>query len=132
MRACRRRSTAAPNAWVNGDLWVAVNERDELGGDLAPDYMTVVHQNDFYGWPYSYWGSHVDDRVKPERPDLVDIAREPDYALGPHTASLGLAWSEGTTLPARFREGATRADRSRRQLGGRRHVMPFGLRRPDA
>jgi glucose/arabinose dehydrogenase len=92
-------------AWVNGELWTAVNERDELGGDLAPDYMTSVHLNDFFGWPYSYWGSHVDDRVKPQRADLVDLAREPDYALGPHTASLGLVSSEGTTLPPQFREG---------------------------
>lgn len=81
-------------------LWVAVNERDELGGDLVPDYMTSVRDGGFYGWPYSYFGQHVDDRVKPRRPDLVATAIVPDYALGPHTASLGLAFSRGTTLPS--------------------------------
>jgi glucose/arabinose dehydrogenase len=86
-------------------LWTAVNERDELGSDLVPDYMTSVRDGGFYGWPYSYFGRHVDDRVKPPRPDLVAKAIVPDYALGPHTASLGLAWSEGTSLPERFRRG---------------------------
>jgi glucose/arabinose dehydrogenase len=76
-------------------LWVAVNERDELGGDLVPDYMTTVRDGGFYGWPYSYYGQHVDKRVKPLRPDLVASAIVPDYALGPHTASLGLAYSPG-------------------------------------
>jgi glucose/arabinose dehydrogenase len=76
-------------------LWVAVNERDELGGDLVPDYMTTVRDGGFYGWPYSYYGQHVDKRVKPARPDLVASAIVPDYALGPHTASLGLAYSPG-------------------------------------
>jgi glucose/arabinose dehydrogenase len=74
-------------------LWTAVNERDELGSDLVPDYMTSVRDGGFYGWPYSYYGSHVDERVKPARPDLVAKAIEPDYALGPHTASLGLAYT---------------------------------------
>ena len=98
-------------AWVpeSGALWVAVNERDELGSDLVPDYMTAVRDGAFYGWPYSYYGSHVDARVKPRRPDLVASAVVPDYALGPHTASLGLAWSpdDGATaaLPARFQRG---------------------------
>ena len=73
-------------------LWVAVNERDELGNDLVPDYMTAVRENGFYGWPYSYYGGHVDERVMPQRPDLVAKAIKPDYALGPHTASLGLAY----------------------------------------
>jgi len=86
-------------------LWVAVNERDELGSDLVPDYMTSVREGGFYGWPYSYFGSHVDERVKPARPDLVAMALTPDYALGPHTASLGLAWSGSTSLPSRFRNG---------------------------
>src|SRR5688572_22411070 len=82
-------------AWhqASGALWVVVNERDELGSDLVPDYMTAVRDGAFYGWPYSYFGSHVDTRVKPERPDLVAVAVVPDYALGPHTASLGLAYS---------------------------------------
>lgn len=86
-------------------LWVAVNERDELGSDLVPDYMTAVKEGAFYGWPFSYYGQHVDTRVEPKRPDLVAKAIAPDYALGPHTASLGLAWSGGTTLPARFGHG---------------------------
>jgi hypothetical protein len=87
-------------------LWVAVNERDELGSDLVPDYMTAVRDGGFYGWPYSYYGRHVDTRVKPRRPDLVATALVPDYALGPHTASLGLAWSgTASALPARFRHG---------------------------
>ncbi|MEP6506647.1 MAG: sorbosone dehydrogenase family protein [Gemmatimonadales bacterium] len=86
-------------------LWVAVNERDELGGDLVPDYMTSVKDGAFYGWPYSYYGQHVDTRVEPKRPDMVERAIPPDYALGPHTASLGLAWSDGNTLPAAFRSG---------------------------
>ena len=86
-------------------LWVAVNERDELGSDLVPDYMTSVREGGFYGWPYSYYGNHVDTRVKPQRPDLVTSALVPDYALGAHTASLGLTWSGGTTLPEQFRSG---------------------------
>jgi glucose/arabinose dehydrogenase len=93
-------------AWVSGGtLWTVVNERDELGSDLVPDYMTSVADGAFYGWPYSYYGQHVDDRVSPQRSDLVAKAIPPDYALGPHTASLGLAYSEGNTLPAAFREG---------------------------
>jgi glucose/arabinose dehydrogenase len=86
-------------------LWVAVNERDELGSDLVPDYMTAVREGAFYGWPFSYYGQHVDTRVEPKRPDLVAKAIPPDYALGPHTASLGLAWSGGTTLPSTFAHG---------------------------
>jgi glucose/arabinose dehydrogenase len=77
-------------------LWTVVNERDELGSDLVPDYLTSVREGAFYGWPYSYFGSHADTRVKPPRPDLVSKAIAPDYALGPHTASLGLAYSPGT------------------------------------
>ena len=95
-------------AWEpeSGALWVAVNERDELGSDLVPDYMTAVRDGAFYGWPYSYFGQHVDTRVKPRRPDLVAKAVVPDYALGPHTASLGLAWAgDAPELPARFRHG---------------------------
>jgi glucose/arabinose dehydrogenase len=88
-----------------GALWVAVNERDELGSDLVPDYITSVREGAFYGWPYSYYGSHVDTRVKPPRPDLVATAIPPDYALGPHTASLGLAWSDGGQLPSSLRHG---------------------------
>ncbi|HUQ83884.1 MAG TPA: sorbosone dehydrogenase family protein [Gemmatimonadaceae bacterium] len=86
-------------------LWVAVNERDELGSDLVPDYMTAVRDGAFYGWPYSYYGQHVDPRVKPARPDLVAKAVVPDYALGAHTASLGLVWSGANALPSRFNGG---------------------------
>ena len=94
-------------AWepYSGALWTVVNERDELGSDLVPDYMTSVRDGGFYGWPYSYFGQHIDQRVKPQRPDLVVKAITPDYALGPHTASLGLASSAGTTLPAHFANG---------------------------
>jgi glucose/arabinose dehydrogenase len=94
-------------AWEpeHGALWVSVNERDELGSDLVPDYMTAVKDGAFYGWPYSYYGQHVDTRVKPQRPDLVARAVVPDYALGPHTASLGLASSRGATLGSSFARG---------------------------
>jgi len=94
-------------AWEpeSGALWASVNERDELGSDLVPDYMTSVRDGAFYGWPYSYYGQHIDARVKPQRPDLVAKAIAPDYALGPHTASLGLTWSKNATLPAPFTHG---------------------------
>lgn len=95
-------------AWEpkTGALWTAVNERDELGNDLVPDYMTSVKDGAFYGWPYSYYGQHVDARVKPPRPELVATAIAPDYALGAHTASLGLAFSDGKLLPERYQSGA--------------------------
>ena len=95
-------------AWEpqTGALWTTVNERDEIGSDLVPDYMTSVKDGAFYGWPYSYYGQHVDTRVKPPRPDLVAKAIAPDYALGSHTASLGLAFYEGTLLPKHFVGGA--------------------------
>jgi glucose/arabinose dehydrogenase len=86
-------------------LWVAVNERDELGNDLVPDYMTAVRDGGFYGWPFSYFGAHVDARVTPQRPDLVAAAIVPDYALGAHTASLGLAYADATALPPPFQRG---------------------------
>jgi glucose/arabinose dehydrogenase len=89
-----------------GPLWVSVNERDEIGSDLVPDYMTSVRPGGFYGWPWSYWGRTVDERVKPARPDMVAKAIAPDYALGPHTASLGLVFSEGARLGPRFASGA--------------------------
>jgi glucose/arabinose dehydrogenase len=94
-------------AWEpdTGALWTVVNERDELGSDLVPDYMTSVKDGGFYGWPYSYYGKHVDARVKPPRPDLVERALAPDYALGPHTASLGLCTSEGAKLAPPFAGG---------------------------
>ena len=94
-------------AWEpnTGKLWTVVNERDEIGNDLVPDYLTSVQQGGFYGWPYSYYGQHVDVRVKPQEPLLVSQAITPDYALGAHTASLGLTSSLGTTLPAEFANG---------------------------
>ena len=88
------------------ELWVAVNERDELGDDLVPDYMTSVKDGGFYGWPYSYYGQNVDPRVKPPRPDLVAKAIAPDYALGPHSASLGLTFVKNNAFGAGFEEGA--------------------------
>lgn len=87
-------------------LWVVVNERDEIGSDLVPDYLTSVRDGGFYGWPYSYYGQHVDERVKPQNAELVAKAIKPDYALGPHTASLGLTFANGSVLPERFRQGA--------------------------
>jgi glucose/arabinose dehydrogenase len=87
-------------------LWVAVNERDEIGSDQVPDYMTEVKENGFYGWPYSYYGQNVDSRVQPPRPDLVAKAIKPDYALGAHTASLGLAFYGAGLFPARYANGA--------------------------
>ena len=94
-------------AWEpgSGALWTVVNERDELGSDLVPDYLTSVRDGAFYGWPYSYFGTHVDARVQPPRPDLVASAVVPDYALGPHVAPLGLVASTGTSLPAAFASG---------------------------
>jgi glucose/arabinose dehydrogenase len=93
-------------AWEpqTGALWTAVNERDEIGSDLVPDYITSVRDGGFYGWPYSYYGQHVDQRVQPQRPELVAKALVPDYALGPHTASLGIAFGQGGALPA-FQDG---------------------------
>ena len=95
-------------AWQpqSGRLWVAVNERDELGNDLVPDYMTSVGPGGFYGWPWSYYGQIVDERVKPPNPDMVARALKPDYALGAHTASLGLTFGEGALFPARYAGGA--------------------------
>jgi glucose/arabinose dehydrogenase len=87
------------------ELWTSVNERDEIGSDLVPDYMTSVKDGAFYGWPYSYYGQHVDVRVKPQAPDMVARAIAPDYALGPHTASLGLNFSRAGALPPTFADG---------------------------
>ena len=94
-------------AWEpsTGALWTVVNERDELGSDLVPDYLTAVRDGGFYGWPYSYYGAHIDTRALPQRPDLVAQAIVPDYAVGAHTAPLGLASSSGTSLPAAFANG---------------------------
>ena len=91
---------------ITGELWTAVNERDEIGSDLVPDYMTSVKDGGFYGWPYSYYGDIIDTRVKPPRPDLVATAIKPDYALGAHTASLGLTFYPGAQLGESYRNGA--------------------------
>jgi len=95
-------------AWQpqTGSLWTVVNERDELGNDLVPDYLTSVREDAFYGWPYSYYGAHVDTRVAPSRPDLVAKAIAPDYALGSHVAALGLTFYDADLLPAHYRGGA--------------------------
>ncbi|HEX8241268.1 MAG TPA: sorbosone dehydrogenase family protein [Allosphingosinicella sp.] len=120
---------------ITGLLWTAVNERDELGSDLVPDYMTSVRRGGFYGWPYSYYGRHVDTRVKPQRPDLVASALVPDYALGPHTASLGLAFSRGGLLPARYLGGAfigQHGSWNRRPASGYKVIfVPFAGGRPS-
>jgi glucose/arabinose dehydrogenase len=94
-------------AWApgTGALWTVVNERDELGSDLVPDYLTSVKDGAFYGWPYSYYGQHLDERVKPPQPDMVAKAISPDYALGTHVAPLGLTSSEGNSLPPQFKSG---------------------------
>jgi len=122
-------------AWSpGGALWTVVNERDELGSDLVPDYLTSVRDGGFYGWPYSYFGSHLDMRAQPQRPDLVASALIPDYALGPHTASLGLAASAGTTLPERFANGmfiGQHGSWNRRPHSGYRVIfVPFDGSRP--
>jgi glucose/arabinose dehydrogenase len=89
----------------SGMLWTTVNERDEIGNDLVPDYMTSVKDGAFYGWPYSYYGQHVDTRVKPQNPEMVARAIKPDYALGNHTASLGLTFYKANLMP-QYRNGA--------------------------
>ncbi|MDQ2151116.1 sorbosone dehydrogenase family protein [Alcaligenaceae bacterium C4P045] len=89
-----------------GALWTVVNERDELGGDLVPDYLTSVQNGGFYGWPYSYFGQNVDNRIQPQKPELVAKAIKPDYALGTHVAPLGMTFAEGNTLPQQFANGA--------------------------
>jgi glucose/arabinose dehydrogenase len=118
----------------SGELWTAVNERDELGSDLVPDYMTSVKEDGFYGWPYSYFGKHLDTRAQPQRPYLVAKAIVPDYALGPHTASLGLTFYDGTLLPARYRGGAfvgQHGSWNRRPLSGYKVIfVPFENGKP--
>jgi glucose/arabinose dehydrogenase len=90
----------------SGALWTVVNERDELGNNLVPDYMTSVKDGAFYGFPYSYYGQHVDTRVKPQNPEMVAKAIPPDYALGNHTASLGLVFNDANLFPEKYRNGA--------------------------
>jgi glucose/arabinose dehydrogenase len=89
-----------------GELWTVVNERDEIGDDLVPDYLTSVKRGGFYGWPYSYFGPNLDERVKPQNPELVARATVPDYGLGAHTGSLGLVFYHAELFPAAYRHGA--------------------------
>src|ERR1700677_3539657 len=89
-----------------GKLWAIANERDEIGPDLVPDYLTSVKDGGFYGWPYSYYGKHLDPRVQPQRPDLVATAIIPDYALSSHVAPLGVVFYTGDNLPQKYRSGA--------------------------
>jgi glucose/arabinose dehydrogenase len=123
-------------AWEpqTGALWTTVNERDEIGSDLVPDYMTPVKDGGFYGWPYSYYGSILDTRPQPPRPDLVAKAIVPDYALGAHTASMGLAFYEGKLLPRRYAGGAfigQHGSWNRKPLSGYKVVfVPFDNGRP--
>jgi glucose/arabinose dehydrogenase len=116
-------------------LWAVVNERDELGPDLVPDYLTSVRDGGFYGWPYSYWGQHIDPRVKPQRPDLVAKAIVPDYGLSSHVAPLGMVFSAGAAaLPARWRSGAFIGEHGswdRGHLNGYKVIyVPFANGRP--
>ena len=119
----------------SGALWAVINERDELGPDLVPDYLTSVKDGGFYGWPYSYFGQHVDPRVKPERPDLVAKAIVPDYALSSHVAPLGLAFYNGTALPESYRGGAFVGEHgswNRQVLNGYKVVfVPFSNGKPS-
>jgi len=116
-------------------LWTVVNERDELGPDLVPDYLTSVKDGGFYGWPYSYWGQHVDPRVKPQRPDLVEKAIVPDYSLSSHVAPLGLVFYTGDSLPAQYRGGAFIGEHgswNRIKFNGYKVVfVPFANGRPN-
>ena len=120
---------------TTGTPWTAGNERDMLGDDLVPDYMTSLQDGGFYGWPYSYFGQNVDARVKPQRPDLVARAIKPDYALGAHTASLGLAFYKADLFPARYRGGVfigQHGSWNRRPPSGYRVVfVPFAGGKPS-
>jgi glucose/arabinose dehydrogenase len=120
----------------SGALWVAVNERDELGSDLVPDYVTSARRGGFYGWPWSYYGQIVDKRVEPPRPDMVARAIKPDYALGPHTASLGLTFAKGANLGPAFADGAfvgQHGSWNRNPRSGYKVIfVPFSAGRPAA
>jgi glucose/arabinose dehydrogenase len=120
---------------TTGTMWTVSNERDEIGPDLPPDFLTSVKDGGFYGWPYSYWGQHVDKRVKPQKPDMVAKAIAPDYGLGPHTAALGLAFYTADAFPARYRGGAFIGEHgswNRKPLNGYRVVfVPFAGGRPQ-
>jgi glucose/arabinose dehydrogenase len=120
---------------TTGAIWTVVNERDEIGPDVPPDYLTSVTDGSFYGWPYSYWGQHVDTRMNPPRPELVSTAIMPDYGLGPHTASLGLTFYRAGAFPPSYRGGAfvgQHGSWNRQPLNGYRVVfIPFANGRPQ-
>jgi glucose/arabinose dehydrogenase len=124
-------------AWqpTSKELWTVVNERDELGDDLVPDYFTSVGEGKFYGWPYSYFGQHEDPRLKGQRPDLVKKAVVPDFALDPHSASLGLTFYEGKSFPKHYSQGAfigQRGSWNRSKFAGYRVVfVPFSSGKPS-
>ena len=114
----------------SGVLWAVVNERDMLGSDMPPDYLTRVDLGTFYGWPWNYWGGHVDKRVQPERPDLIQYSKRPDFALGPHVAPLGLTFATDAKLGPDFSDGAfigLHGSWNREPLSGYKVVyVPFG------
>ncbi len=118
-----------------GELWTVVNERDELGPNLVPDYLTSVREDGFYGWPWSYFGQHVDERVRPPRPDLVETAIRPDYALSSHVAALGLAFTNDSAMPEAYRNGAFvghRGSWNRNAFNGYKVVyIPFSDGKPS-
>ena len=124
----RNANGMAINPW-NGGLWTVVNERDMLGSDLAPDYLTQVEFGDQFGWPWYYWGGYPDDRVEPKNPALQQYSKRPDFALGPHVAALGLAFSQDATLGARWSHGAFVGEHgswNRKPLSGYKVVyVPF-------
>lgn len=119
---------------TSGKLWAVANERDEIGPDLVPDYLTSVKDGGFYGWPYSYYGQHLDPRVMPQRPDLVATAIQPDYALSSHVAPLGVTFASGSSLPA-FKSGAFVGEHGswdREPLNGYKVVyVPFADGKPS-
>jgi glucose/arabinose dehydrogenase len=125
-------------AWKPGSsqLWTVVNERDEIGSDLVPDYLTSVQDGAFYGWPWSYYGNHVDVRVQPPRPDKVTLALAPDYALGTHVAPLGLAFSDARGMPEAFANGAFIGEHGswnrNPQAGYKVVFVPFSDGKPSA
>ena len=118
-----------------GELWTVVNERDELGPDLVPDYLTSVREGGFYGWPWSYFGQHVDERVYPPRPDLVETAIAPDYALSSHVAALGLAFTNDSAMPDDYQDGAfvgNRGSWNRNTFNGYKVIfIPFADGKPS-
>lgn len=130
-----RNPTALAIEPQTGQLWAVVNERDELGPDLVPDYLTAVQEGAFYGWPYSYWGQNIDPRVRPQKPELVQTAVVPDYALGSHVAPLGLAFTTGARFPEPYTQGAFVSQHgswNRQELSGYKVVwVPFANGRPS-